>query len=108
MSVLDPDAGRALMIDVLISSAAEADYTDALCWYVERSIDAAEQFEAEFQRSLKAIASGPERFPFCDDRHRFFLLRRFPFQVIYRPYLDRIVIVAVAHTSREPRYWEGR
>ena len=34
-------------------------------------------------------------------------LRRFPFQVIYRPHLDQIVVVAVAHTSREPGYGWG-
>ena len=34
------------MTDVVISSAAEGDYTDALCWYAERSGHAAEQFEA--------------------------------------------------------------
>ncbi len=96
------------MTDVVISSAAEGDYTDALGWYAERSTNAAEQFEAEFQRALDTIASDPERFPFCDDRHRFFLLRRFPFQVIYRPHLDQIIVVAVAHTSREPGYWVGR
>jgi plasmid stabilization system protein ParE len=35
--------------------------------------EAAEQFEAEFAKALEAIAAHPERYPLCDDRHRFFL-----------------------------------
>jgi plasmid stabilization system protein ParE len=34
--------------------------------------EAAEQFEAEFAKALEAIAAHPERYPLCDDRHRFF------------------------------------
>jgi plasmid stabilization system protein ParE len=96
------------MSRLIFCSAAEADYTESLCWYAERSIDAANEFDAELKRSVDEIASTPKRFPRCDDRHRFFLMRRFPFQIIYRVQRDDIVIVAVAHTSRSPDYWANR
>jgi hypothetical protein len=45
----------------------------------------------------------------CDDRHRFYLLKRYPFQIIYRPISgDQWLIVAVAHSSRRPGYWSNR
>lgn len=96
------------MAEVRLASGAEADYTQALCWYAERSHRAAERFEAEFDQALLAIGTDPERFPRCDERHRYVLLRRFPYQVIYRGVGDRIVVVAVAHAKREPGYWHGR
>ena len=37
------------MVDVFVTSAAENDFTEALCWYAERSRDAAEGFDAEFE-----------------------------------------------------------
>lgn len=97
------------MDKLLISEAAEEEYADSLRWYVERSTRAAEGFEAEFEQALVAIAAHPDRYPLCDDRHRFFLLKRYPFQVIYRPTSDdHWLVIAVAHTSRRPGYWRNR
>ena len=96
------------MTNVRITSAAEEDFTEALCWYAERSQRAAEAFEGEFDRALKSIAADPYRFPHCDERHRFYLMRRYPFQVIYREHDDQLVIVAVAHAKRKPGYWSNR
>ena len=97
------------MDNLLIADAAEEEYTASLSWYAERSKRAAEGFEAEFRRALESISAHPDRYPLCDDRHRFYLLRRYPFQVIYREVAgDRWLIVAVAHTSRRPGYWLDR
>lgn len=97
------------MTELLIVSEAEEEYSQSFRWYAERSRRAADAFEAEFARALEAIAENPERFPSCDDHHRAYLLKRYPFQIIYRRLsTDRILIVAVAHTSRRPGYWLGR
>ncbi len=96
------------MVRVAISSAAERDYAEALSWYAGRSIQAAEHFEDEFQRTLDAIASDPQRFPHCDSRHRYCLMHRYPFQVIYRLRDDEVLVIAVAHAKRKPAYWADR
>jgi len=96
------------MADIIVSSAAEVDYTESLCWYAERDIDAANSFDAEFDHALTEIAADPERFPNCDSRHRYFLLRRFPFRIIYRIVRQDVVVIAVAHASRSPDYWIDR
>jgi plasmid stabilization system protein ParE len=91
-----------------ILSPAEWEYTEALCWYAERSQRAAERFDDEFDRALEAIVSDPHRFPRIDERHRFYLMHRYPYQVIYRTEHDEVIVVAVAHAKRRPGYWEGR
>ena len=97
------------MDELLIAEGAEDDYTASLRWYANRSTRAADGFDAEFARALTAIAADPDRYPLCDDRHRFYLLKRYPFQIIYRKAAeDRWLIVAVAHTSRHPGYWLNR
>ena len=96
------------MAKLLVTSAAEQDFTEALCWYAERSHRAAEEFDAEFDRVLELLGATPERFPFCDARHRFCLMRRFPYQVIYRDCGDHWAVVAVAHAMRKPGYWSDR
>ncbi len=36
------------------------------------------------------------------------LLRRFPYAIYYRVKRDRIVVIAVFHSSRDPREWQSR
>jgi plasmid stabilization system protein ParE len=76
------------MNELLLGEGAERDYTDSLVWYAERSRFAALGFEAEIEWAFEKIAENPERYPFCDDRHRFMLLRKYPFQILYRPVSD--------------------
>ena len=96
------------MANIIVCSAAEADYTESLCWYAERSLEAATDFDAEFDHALTQIASDAERFPLCDQRHRYFFMRRFPFRIIYRFDGEDVLVIAVAHGSRSPDYWANR
>ncbi len=51
------------MVELLICSAAEQDYAEALTWYADRDNQAAEGFDAEFDRAIQSIAEAPGRFP---------------------------------------------
>ncbi len=35
-------------------------------------------------------------------------MKRFPFLIVYALFTDRLVVIAVAHTRREPGYWRER
>ena len=96
------------MINLVVCSAAEREYAEALSWYAERSVQATQRIDAVFDQALGAIASNPERFPRCDERHHYYLMRHFPYQTIYRQHQDHWVVIAVAHTARKPDYWPGR
>lgn len=87
---------------------ASAEYDAAFDWYLERSPDAALDFDAEVDRALADIASAPHRWAVGPHSTRRYLLRRFPFILIYREREGDIQIVAVAHTSRKPGYWKKR
>jgi plasmid stabilization system protein ParE len=88
---------------------ATAEYDAAFDWYLERSPDAALKFDAEMDRALALIIQSPQRWAAGPHSTRRFLLRQFPFTLIYRqrPSGD-IQIVAVAHTSRKPGYSKQR
>jgi toxin ParE1/3/4 len=73
-----------------------------------RSLQTAARFEAEVERVLGLIGSNPEMFPSYDDEHRFAVLRRFPYSLVYHVQPGQALIVAVAHSSRSPGYWQGR
>jgi toxin ParE1/3/4 len=87
---------------------AAAEYDAAFEWYLERSPDAALRFDAEVDRALSQIIQAPQRWAEGSHSTRRFLLRRFPFVLIYRERPAGIQIVAVAHSARRPGYWKGR
>jgi toxin ParE1/3/4 len=87
---------------------ATAEYDAAFDWYLERSPDAALRFDGEVDRALAQIIAAPQRWAAGAHSTRRFLLRRFPFTLIYRERASGIQIVAVAHTSRRPGYWKQR
>lgn len=77
-------------------------------WYAERSSTAAIAFSDEIDAAESAIVRLPEAWPSFEHGTRRYLLRRFPYSVVYRVEPDRIVIVAVVHARRRPGYWRRR
>ena len=77
-------------------------------WYAERSPSAAAGFSEEIDTAESAITDFPDAWPRFDHGTRRYLLRRYPFGVIYRVESQRILIVAVAHAHRRPGYWRSR
>lgn len=87
---------------------ARTEYLSALSWYRSRSPRAAARFEAEVERVLGLIQSNPAMYPAYDADHRFAVLRRFPYSVVYQARQGDIFVVAVAHSARATGYWHGR
>ena len=54
------------MTELIICSAAEADFSAALNWYATHSPQAAANFDEEVSRAIVAISFDPERLPACD------------------------------------------
>jgi len=85
---------------------AGAEYDAAFDWYLERSPDAALRFDAEVSRALKLITRSPGRWALGSHDTRRFLLRQFPFILVYRELSDgHIQVLAVAH-EQETRVLE--
>ncbi len=96
------------MADVSLHAAAEAEYEAALAWYLTRSARAAARFEAAVERALAFLAAFPEACPLCDDRHRYFAVRRYPYGLVFRVDGDQVRVVAVPHDRQLPGYWVNR
>lgn len=54
------------------------------------------------------IERDPTRFPLYDRPARSRRVAGFPYRLVYEETEDAIVIIAVAHLSREPGYWKNR
>ena len=83
-----------------IHPAALAELKSAVAWYVDRSEPAALRFTAEVDRAVNLIAKSPQMWPAGKHQTRKFVLRRFPFAVVYRETESVIQILAIAHGHR--------
>ena len=97
-------AGKALELH----PSALAEIKSAIAWYRERNPSAALKFAAEVDRAVEMILASPQRWPRGEHQTRKFVLRRFPFAIIYREKTEAVQMLAVAHGHRRPGYWKQR
>ena len=95
------------------NAAAEAEFREAIHWYERRSTGLGERLWREIQAAIDLITTHPEiggavqRLRFRETVRRI-RLSHFPFLLIYRERDDHLEVIALAHTSRKPRYWRSR
>ncbi len=88
---------------------AQQDLREAAEFYREQADTALSQsFLAEFEHSVGFLLQYPRLGAICRHGKRRFVTRRFAFSVIYTLVNDQVRILAVAHHSRRPGYWQGR
>jgi len=94
--------------EVEFHEEALAEAQAAYDWYATRNAAAAEAFIGELDHAVERIGMFPEASPSYVSGTRRYVLKRFPFTVIYREQKKVIQIVAVAHGRRKPGYWKKR
>ena len=87
---------------------ARIEALEAYEWYAERSQSAADAFQEELQFAGNAIKESPELWGNYLFGTRRYLMKRYPFVVVYRIGSECIEIIAVAHGHRRPGYWKDR
>ena len=92
------------------SKPASDELTDAVRWYERRRSGLGGDFYDAVVRTIDLIRAHPEigasrmgRLPNQQLR-----VARFPYKIVYRVRENDIYVVAVAHTSRRPGYWQRR
>jgi plasmid stabilization system protein ParE len=95
-------------LPVELDPEAIAEAQEAFHWYAKRSQRAADRFLAELDVALARISEQPQLFAAYLHGTRRYLLKRYPYAVVYREQLDLIQVVAIAHGKRRPGYWKAR
>ncbi len=96
------------MLPIDFLPGARRDFDDSLDWYAERSKQASVRFAGAVDAAPSPIAAHPKRFAAVDDLHRECPVGQFPFRIVYRVGAECIVVVAVAHAKRRPKFWKDR
>lgn len=87
---------------------AKAEVREALAYYRERSAVAARNLRNGIEINHKIIREFPEAWHPLPEGVRAARIRGFPYSLLYCIRADAAVIVAFAHHSRRPGYWQDR
>lgn len=93
---------------VVFLAPAEVEFDAAQAWYEDRSPGLGQAFVTSIQATIERVRRAPLQFPVADRDVRRALVRRFPYGVFYLAEEDRVVVIAVFHSSRNPREWKSR
>jgi plasmid stabilization system protein ParE len=66
------------------------------------------RFRAELDSAAGRILEAPDRWGILEKDIRRFLMRRFPYSILYRVEGEVVRVLVVKHHSRHPDYWKGR
>lgn len=92
---------------------AREEFLDAVDYYDRQRAGLGSELIERFDLAVKEIEEAPEAWPMVPDwdsqpvvrSHR---VQTFRYRVVYYVRDDKVIIVAYAHTSREPGYWRHR
>ena len=88
--------------------AARVEFDQAADWYDEQRTGLGAAFTAAVQNLLDQIRERPLLYPVALDDIREAHIAGFPYCVYYNVNLDRVLVLAVFHTSRDPSIWQSR
>jgi len=95
-------------LPVILSPEARAEFDEAADWYGERRAGLGDRFIDAVRDALNRIGIAPHTHGVVWKDVRCALVHRFPYAVYYRVELERVVVIAIFHTTRDPRVWQRR
>jgi len=93
---------------IVIEPEAERDLTGAWDWYELARRGLGDDFLLCFEAICATIAERPRSFPRVARDARRALMNRFPYLVLFVEFPDRISVIGVFHTARNPKLWRKR
>jgi plasmid stabilization system protein ParE len=95
-------------VNVRFLTLAQQEIDEAFVWFNERTEGKGIEFLDELDRVVRLVKAYPLASIEIEPEIRRCLFARFPYSLIYGIDEDTIVVVAVAHARRSPRYWVDR
>jgi len=94
---------------IVLRRVAELEYDDSIAWYEREREGLGLEFRAAIEKCFQRIADNPDLFPkIRGEVRRAVVLGRFSFVIHFLIEEERILILSVFHTSRDPRQLKFR
>jgi toxin ParE1/3/4 len=96
-------------VKLVVAPQALAELHDAAAFYtLKANVALGLAFVAEFERTANFVFANPLLGAVFRGSRRRYLLRRFPYSIIYQVTAEELRILGVAHHRRHPGYWAHR
>ena len=93
------------MLPIIFRPGAQAEMREAYAWYEEREPGLGSDFMRCVDACVQLIRRHPEIFPVTHKNIHQGVVRRFPFSIFYIPTKEKIIVLSVFHSSRDPKRW---
>jgi toxin ParE1/3/4 len=93
---------------LIVKPFAELDATEAANWYNNKREGLGNEFLLALDAKINAIQRNSSHFQFVYKNIRRALTERFPFGIFFIVENDTIYVLAIQHTSRNPKIWKKR
>ncbi len=93
---------------IVLRRVAEKEFDDSIAWYENEREGLGREFRTTIEEYFQRIADNPEWFPEVRGEVRRAVVRRFPFAIHFLIEKERIVVLSVFHTCREPEQLKYR
>ena len=97
-----------MSLPIIFHRAVQPEIDDAARWYEDQRAGLGRDFLDAVDLVMSGITINPTRYGFAKADIREGAIQRFPYVVYYRVHPDRIRILAVQHTARDPASWASR
>lgn len=98
-----------MRVNIQLSKEAEMDVLESFRWYESAKKGLGENFLNELDEALISISENPFAFSLRYKKIvRAFTMDRFPFLVYYSVNKEQVDVIAVFHTSKNPKVWKKR
>ena len=89
--------------------SAESEHLESVAFYETKRAGLGASYLAEFEAAMSVICEFPHRNPIEEKPDiRRVRLKRFPYNILYRETDSSVLVLAVAHKRRNPKYWHSR
>lgn len=95
-------------MNIRLLEPAQAELDEAIAWYAEQAPGLGEAFLIETLKAFELIERFPQAWHPLSPETRRCRLRRFPYSVVYTQDGADLLVLAIAHQHRKPRYWRNR
>lgn len=93
---------------LILHELACKEFRDGMLFYDDQESGLGVDFIDEINKGFKQIGKHPEAWPLIDEGVRAYQIKRFGFRIIYCVTSDEVIVLAVCHCARQPRYWIDR
>jgi toxin ParE1/3/4 len=95
-------------LPVVLTPEARQEYDNAFDYYEAQRAGLGTTFAGRIQDVLARIGKSPKMHGVVLGDIRKAVVTKFPYCVYYRELADRVEVIAVFHTSRDPADWQRR